>query len=123
MDALRATLDSHHRCFQLVRHILEKPFLRLVSPFNIAAELPSEEADQHTEYRQHRKKDGVQIDRILHDCPDIYIKNIRICFLIFIGFNTCQTKNKATPAGFQGMKFIGSRIFLPAVFHQLIFGF
>jgi len=87
MDALRTTLDSHHRCFQLVRHILEKPFLRLVSPFNIAAELPSEETDQHAEHCQHREKNGVQISRILHNRSDIHIQNVRICVLIFIGFD------------------------------------
>ena len=123
MDALRTALNSHHRRFQLVRHILEKPFLRFVCLFHIAAKLPSEEADQHTEYRQHRKKDGIQICRILHNRSDIHVKDVRICVLIFIGFDTCQSENKAASAGFQGMKFIGSRVFLFAVFPQLIFGF
>ena len=87
VDALRAALNSHHRRFQLVRHILEKPFLGFVRLFNIAAELPAKETDQHAEHRQHREKNGIQISRILHNCSDIHIQNVRICILIFIGFD------------------------------------
>ena len=123
MDTLGAALNSHHRRFQLVRHILKKPFLGFVRPFNIAAELPAEETDQHAEHCQYREKNGVQICRILHNRSDIHIQNVRICVLIFIGFDMCYTENKSAAAGFQCMKFTGCRLFLSAVFPQLIFGF
>ena len=87
MDTFRTALNSHHRRFQLVRHILEKPFLGFVRLFNIAAELPAKETDQHAEHCQHREKNCIQISRILHNCSDIHIQDVRICVLIFIGFD------------------------------------
>ena len=36
------------------------------------------------------RKSGIQISRILHNCSDIHIQNVRICILIFIGFDRSQ---------------------------------
>ena len=91
-------------------------------PLHIAAEPPTEEADQYGQNGQHRKKHGVQIRRILHNRTDIHIKNVRISLLIFVGFNLSQAKNKAASAGFQGVKLIGGGLLAPAVFPKPLLG-